>query len=787
MKALDRKLIRDLWQMKGQILAISIVIVGGVSTFVMLKSTMDSLYRTRARFYKEYRFADVFGTLKRAPDSVKSSIAEIPGVDKVETRIVADVKLDIKGFGEPVTARLVSIPDEGKPLLNGVYLRKGRTIEVGKDDEVIVNEAFAEAHSLKPGDTFGAIINGKKKELVVTGIGLSPEFVMQIRPGGISPDFKRYGILWIGRSSLESAYDMKGAFNSVVLTVEPGTRPEDVIVRLDDILDRYGGLGAISRENQISHRFLNEEFRQLQASARIFPAIFIGVAAFLLNVVLSRLVSTQRDQIAILKAFGYTNLAIGLHYLRMVTVVILVGISGGIAVGVWFGRALGNVYMEFYRFPYLLYELAPSVVITASLITIAASVAGTLHSVLRAAKLPPAEAMRPEPPARYKETVLERIGFQRFLSQPTRMILRNIERRPVKSILSIIGIAFACGIMIAARFSNDAINYMIEIQFRLARRDDIAITFFEPVSRKVMHELRSVRGIGYTEVFRTVPVRLRSQHRSFRTIIQGMEPESRLHRLIDVNLRPIPVPQSGIVLTDYLGKLLRVKPGDTVTVEVLEGRRGTYEVPVVNLVEQYIGLSGYMDLSALNRLLREGDAVSGAYMTADSLYMSEIYRSLIDMPSVVGSMVRREEIRNFYDTQARVLLFFTFVASILAGSIAFGVVYNSARIALSERSRELASLRVLGYTRGEISYILLGELAILTIAAIPLGFWVGRGLCLLLVMALQSELYRVPLVVERGTYALGAAVVLVSAAVSSLIVRRRLDRLDLVAVLKTKE
>jgi len=787
MKALDKKLLRDLWRMKGQAVAIAIVIIGGVSTYVMMKSTMDSLQLTRAKYYQDFRFADVFATLKRAPHSVKARLLEIPGVDTVETRVVADVKLNVKGFGEPVTAKLVSIPDDGKPVLNRIYIRKGRSIEAGKDNEVIINESFAQAQSLNPGDTIGVIINGKMKEMIIVGIGLSPEYVMQIRPGGISPDFKRYGIMWMGRHGMETAYDMKGAFNNVVMTLERGANPDDVIIRLDNILDRYGGFGAISREYQMSHRFLNEEFRQLETSSRMFPAIFVSVSAFLLNVVVSRLISTQRDQIAILKAFGYTNLTIGLHYLKMISIIVLMGIAGGLAVGIWFGRLLGGVYMAFYRFPYLQYVLLPSVIMISFLIPLAAAVIGALFSIRRAAMLPPAEAMRPEPPVRYKETILERIGFQRFLSQPTRMIIRSIERRPVKSLITIIGIASACGIMIAARFATDSINYMIDVQFRLARSEDLAIAFFQPVSRKVVYEVASMRGIGHAEVFRSVPVRIRYGHRSYRTVIQGLEQGSTLNRLIDVHLKAVPVPASGIMLTDYLGKLLGVKPGDTVTVEVLEGRKTVREVPVVAFLEQYFGITAFMDLSALNHLLREGDAVTGAYVTADPLYMPEIFRKLVYMPSVIGSVVRKDEIRNFHDTQAQVLLFFTFVASILAGSIAFGVVYNSARIALSEKSRELASLRVLGYTRGEISYILLGELAILTLVAIPLGFWIGKGLSYFLVLALQSELYRVPLIVERGTYALGATVVLVSATVSGIIVRRRLDRLDLVGVLKSKD
>ncbi|MEW6110049.1 MAG: FtsX-like permease family protein [Nitrospirota bacterium] len=788
MKALDRKLWRDLWMMKGQAFAIALVIVSGVSTFVMLVSTMQSLNMTRSRFYREYGFADVFASLKRAPESLKTRIGEIPGADRVETRVVADVKLDIKGYPEPVTAKLVSVPDSGKPLLNRLYMRKGRMVDPWKDNEVVVSEAFADAHGFSPGDSFGAVINGKWKTLVITGVALSPEFVLQVRPGAISPDFKRYAILWMGRNALGKAYDMEGAFNNLVLTLSEDAAIEDFLVRLDNILNRYGGLGSYGRKDQMSHRYLTEEFRQLERSAEIYPVIFMAVAAFLLNVVISRTISTQREQIAALKAFGYSNMDIGMHYVKLVILIVLIGVAGGFAAGAWLGKGLGNIYMEFYRFPYLMYELQPSVVLTAAFVAISAALAGTVYSVWKAAvMLTPAEAMRPEPPARYRKTVIERIGLGRFLSQPTRIIVRNIERRPIRALLSVTGISLACAIMIAGGFFQDAVDFMVDVQFRLSQKEDMSVTFIEPTSRKALYELKSIRGVEHAEVFRSVPVRLKFEHNSYRTSIKGIETGNRLHFLLNTKLEQIDLPPSGIVLTDYLGNILGVRPGDMLTVEVLEGARPVLQVPVVGLVSQYIGLMGYMDLEALNRLMSEGNAVSGAYMTTDSLYQQEIYRRLVEMPRVAGTVVRKDEIRNFYETQAEYLLFFTFVATILAGTIALGVVYNSARIALAERNRELASLRVLGYTRAEISYIFLGELGLLALAAIPLGFIIGRGMCAYIARALESDLFRIPVVIGHGTYSLAATVVIVSACLSGLIVRHRLDHLDLVAVLKTKE
>ena len=787
MKSLDKKLFRDLWHLKGQVFAITLVIMSGVSTFVMFRATMDSLYLTRDRFYAENGFADVFAPLKRAPESLAERIRAIPGVGQVETRVAADVKLDIEGFGEPVTARLVSLPDHGRPQLNRLYLRQGRLPQPGRSDEVVVSEAFAQAHRFVPGSTFGAVINGRWKTLAVVGVALSPEFVLQVRPGAISPDFKRYGILWMGRKALGTAYDMEGAFNEVSLTVAPGGRTEDVIRRLDDILDRYGGFGAYGRKDQLSHRFLSEEFRQLQQSARIYPSIFIGVAAFLLNVVITRTVSTQREQIAALKAFGYTTTDVTVHFVKLVLLVVALGTVCGTVLGVRLGRGLGNIYMEFYRFPFFLFTLRPAVVATAAGITAAAAVLGTLHSVWKTVRISPAQAMRPEQPARYRATIVERVLPARLLSQPTRIILRNLERRPVKALLSIVGIALACSIMIIGGFFEDTIRSMVDIQFRQCHREDMTVTYIDATSLRSAYELKGLPGVQRVEPFRAVPVRFRNENRTYRTAVRGIADDSRLYRLLDRDLRPVPVPKEGILLTDYLGGILGVRPGDNVTVEVLEGSRPVRQVRVAGLVQEYIGLMGYMDLDALNRLLREGRAISGVSLTVDPLFQDDLYRTLVRMPRVAGAVVRQDEIRNFYETQAEAMLFFTFVATVLAGIIAFGVVYNSARISLAERSRELASLRVLGYTRGEISYILLGELGLLTLLAIPLGFVLGRWLCSYVAVALSSDLFRIPVVTAAATYSLAATVVLASAAFSSLIVRHRLDHLDLVEVLKTRE
>jgi putative ABC transport system permease protein len=787
MRALDRKLWRELWKMRMQALAIGLVIVSGVSVFIMSLSTLDSLYETRERYYRDNHFADVFATLKRAPLSLARRIEAIPGVDKVETRVVAYVNLDVEGFADPVSGHLISLPDNSPGLLNRIHLRKGRLVEPGHDDEIVLSEEFANAHGLQPGDRLQATINGRQKRLTIVGIALSPEYIYQIAPGAMFPDYPRYGVLWMARKPLATAYDMDGAFNNVTLTLVKGASELDVIDRLDDILADYGGIGAIARKDQLSNRFLSEELKQQETIATVFPVIFFGVAAFLLNVVLSRLIRLEREQIATLKAFGYSDLAVGLHYIKLVLLIVALGALGGIGAGIWMGKSLSGIYTEFYSLPFLIYVLKPGVVAAAVLISMLVAVLGTLHAVTSAARQPPAQAMRPEPPAIYHATLVERLGLQRWFNQPTRMILRHIERHPLKSLLTTLGISMACGIIMVSGFQEGAMDYMVEVQYGMSQREDMIAIYTEPTSERSLYSLRSLQGVEHAEGFREAPVNVRFGHRSHRTSVHGVEPDGSLMRLLDTDLETIEIPRAGVIMTDYLAELLHIRPGDRLTVEVLEGSRPTVEVPVVALAKQYLGLNVYMQRRALNRLLKEGEAISGALLKVDKAYQRDIYADLKGMPRIAGVVEQASSIQAFYDTVAQSILFFAFISTLLGATISFGVVYNSMRIALSERSRELASLRVLGFERGEVAYILLGELALLTLVAIPIGLLVGYGLCAYLAFQFDSDLYRVPLVLGIRVYALAALVIVVSSIVSAIMIWRNLAHLDMVAVLKTKE
>lgn len=783
---LDRKLVRDLWGIRGQALAIAAVVAAGVAIWVLMLTTFQSLGTTQRLYYQRYRFGDVFAGLKRAPDWVAGDIAAIPGVARVETRVVTEVTLDMPDLVAPASARLVSIPAPHRPVLNDVFLRRGRFPEAGADaDEVLLSEGFADAHGLGPGDSLTAVINGRRRRLAVVGVALSPEFVYVIRPGELLPDDRRFAVIWMPRRALAAATDMDGAFNDVSLLLDPGEAAAAVIPRLDRVLAPWGGRGAVPRALQPSNFYLSSELEGLRAFGSVLPVVFLAVAAFLLNVVLARTVALQRGQIAAIKALGYGNRAVGLHYVKWALVVAGLGAALGTGLGAWLGRGMTEMYTNFFDFPILHYRLAGGVVAEAVVISLAAAVVGALAAVRRAVSLPPAEAMRPDPPASFSPSLPERLGLH--LSQPIRIVLRTMERHPGRTLLSVAGIAFGGSLVVAGVFSLDSVDLLLFRQFGLAQRYDAMVTFTEPTSAAALEDLARYPGVRAVEPMRSVPVRLRCGHRSRATAITSLVTGSQLSRVIDRDGRVVEPPEDGLLLSATLARVLGAKPGDELTVEVLEGRRPVRRVPVVRLVHEYMGTNAYMSLPALHRLLEEGPSVSGAYLAVDSAERDALYRELKRAPRVAGVMLRRAALDSFNQTMGEMVGAVRAVSMLFAAIIAAGVVYNGARISLSERRRELATLRVVGFTRAEIATILLGEIACVTVVALPLSLLIGYGLAALVVKMYDTEVWRMPLAVSPATYALAAITVIAATLASAWVVRRKLDRLDLIAVLKTRE
>lgn len=784
---LDRKLLRDFRGMIGQALAIALVIAGGVSLFLVMAGMTGSLEETRRAYYERYRFADIWAPAVRAPEAVADRIRAIPGVMAVETRVQSAALLDMDRMSEPATGMVLSLPDRRLPEANRIHLVSGRMPASGMRSEVVVLDSFAKAHALELGDTIEATLHARRARLTVVGTALSPEHVYAIAPGQLIPDDRLFAVLWMSREALGFATDQDGAFNEAQIRLLRGASEEAVIAEVDDILAPYGAPGAYGRDGQFSDIFLSSELNQLVTMARILPPIFLAVAAFLVNVVISRVIAVEREQIGLLKAFGYSDTAVLMHYLKLVALIGLIGLVFGSAVGIALGRWMAVMYAQYFHFPFLIFRADPTTFALATGITAAAIGGGAFLAARSAARLRPAVAMVPAPPPDYSKALGAAVSGLAFIDQQSRMILRQLFRFPWRGGFTMMGVAASIMLLVSTLFFLDSMQRMVEVYFEVANRYDVSVSLVQPRSRRAYHELTRAPGVLADEPYRAVPVRLRYGPREERAALTGLVEDGELSRLVDDRLQPVIPPPGGLVLSRDLAEKLGVGAGDTLEIEVTEGRRPVLFVPVSAVTTTFIGSAAHMRLDDLNRLVGEADLVSGAYLLLDPHDADALFVELKQAPGVAGVSLHSLAARNFQEILDQSLGWSVLIYTLFAGMIALGVIYNSVRISYAERARELASLRVLGFTRGEVSYVLLGEIAFVTLLALPLGCLAGAGLAWYLAGAMSSEIFRLPFVIQPSTFANAIGVVIVIAIGSGLIVRRQIDRLDLIAVLKTRE
>lgn len=784
---LDAKLLRDLWRIKTQAAAISLVIAVGVMLLVMMDGMVNSLEQTRLAYYDRYRLADVFAPVKRAPRHILNDIANIEGVAAVEGRVVGGALIDLDDQAAPVRAQAVSLPDFKTPRLNDVYLAEGRMLNASHRDEVILLEGFARAHGLGPGDTLSATMYGARRKFHIVGLAQAPEFLYTTAPGELVPDDGRFAVLWMSEDALEAAFDLKGAFNEALIALERGAGEQAVIARVDHVLDNYGGVGAYGREDLVSDRFIVDEIKSARMSSRVVPPVFMAVASFLLYIVISRIVSAERMQIGLLKAFGYSSVEVGAHYFKLVMAIALTGAAIGCALGVWAGHGLAGYYQVYYKFPFLLFRVDAAAFLTAVSVSVVTAAAGGVVVLRKVFALAPAVAMRPPAPADYSRTAGLFDRLKRYLDQPSRMVIRRILRQPARAGVAVIGIAAGMGLSVATLGVMSGFDRAIDLSFSVIDRSDAVVSFVEPLGPKTIYALERMDGVVEVEPFRSVSVILRNGVKTHRTAISGLVPEPRLNRAMSEDLSPIYIRDDGIILSTPLLKKLDIMPGDMLTVDVREGRRPVLSIPVVGQAETLLGAPAYMELSAVNRLLKEPMRASGAYLRLDANKAEEVYEELKDMPAVAGVSLRDDAYNAFEKIMDEGAGATRFIMAAVAALITFGIVFNSARIAFAERSHDLASLRVIGFTKGEAAFVLLGELALITLAALPIGAFIGAGLAGAMAAGFSTDLYTIPAQIGPTSFGYAALAVLIAALASGLLVKRDVDRLDLIAALKSRE
>jgi putative ABC transport system permease protein len=784
-KALNTKLFRDMSNMRGAVFTITLVVASGIAAFVTLRGTFLSMVRTRDNYYATDRLGDVFADLERAPNALAAKLEDLPGVERVYTRVMGSARIPLEELEEPAQAQVLSLPTHGEPPLNGVRLLAGRMPSNDRDDEALLVEMFASTHEITPGRVLKAIIEGRERTIRIVGIAMSPEFVLSVPANGQAPAPERFAILWMPRPAVEAAYDLRGAFNNVVLGLSPEAKPEAAIDALDRVLDRYGGLGAYGRDRQISNYFLSQDLASLSLMATVAPIIFLAVAAFLLNVVLTRLVELDRPQIATLKAVGYSNREVGLHYFELTMVIALSGGALGLVLGRWLGTHMTAMYTVFYRMPSLSYRLGLDLALSAIFASLAAGVVGSAIAVRRVSALPPAEAMRPAAPPSYRRgAFIATLGG--LLTASARMVARELLRRPSRTIMSALGIAAATGIVILGQFFTDGMGFLIDYYMQKAQRETISVTFVSPVPEASVRALASVPGVEDVQWQTMMPVRVRAGHRERTVSLIGHAERHSMRPLLDDRGDEVGLHANEVLFTGTLAQVLDIEPGDRVTIEPMQGDRSPRTITMTGTLDELMGLWIHMPSEKVHTLLGNEPLAMGATLMVQKDSVKKVQAEITDMPAV-ASVLRKDLAIAEFRRQTGSMTTFSFILTLFAVVIAVSVVYNNARVALSMRGRELASLRVLGFTRGEISSILIGELAVQVIIGIPIGLWFGRTLVIGMLLASDQEAFRFPMNVSAHTYAVAALVTTLAAIGSALLVRRKLDKLDLIEVLKTRE
>ena len=786
MHPLDHKLMRDLWRLRLQVAAIALLIACGVSVAVMAFSTQEALVTAQRAYYEQTRFGDLFATATRAPLALVGDLARIDGVVAVDARALKAGLMEVPGLLRPAIVRLISLPDDDRRALNHVVVVAGRLPDPLRSDEAVALKTFLDAAHISLGERLSMVINGHALRFTIVGAVLSPEYVYV--PGASPmPDDAHQGVLWAPRGAVERPTGLGGAFSAVSFALAPRASEAAAIAAIDRALAPYGGEPAYTRADQISDKFQQDRIQRLGIMAEVLPPVFLIVAAAMVHLVLSRMVETEREQIGLLKAFGYGDLEAAALYVKLAALIAVLGVAVGGAVGGWLGQSMTALLAQFMRFPHLAARFSWTAFAVAGVLSIVAAVGGSLMAVRRAVRMSPAVAMQPLTPTSFRRRAIGRGSLSRMLDQPTRMIVRNLERFPMRAALTVAGLSVSLSLLVGSQFLYGSLDAVVEDTYFRAHRWTDEVSFGDLRDVHAVSALAHLPAVLRAEPFRNAPARLRAHARDERIALVGLEDGAELARPLDANGRRIDFEGRGVVLSFALAARLGARPGDLVELEVTEGRRPRSLASVTAIAADYAGLTAYMARGALNQIMGEGDLASGADLVVAADERGHLYRAIASIPQVVGAASRDDTVSSFRTVVTDQLTIETVFFLGFAGAIAFGVAFNISRIALADRARDLATLRVLGFDPVECAYILSGELVFLALAATPLGFLGGVGLADALVTAFHRQDFYLSLPMTAKGLGLTFSVYLGAVLLAAGLVVQRIWRLDLVTVLKTRE
>ncbi len=792
MSVLHRKLGRELRASGLLLLAVVSIIAVGVACFVSMGAAYYNLNEAKRSYYRQCRMADFWMDLKKVPLTELDGLARLPGIAAIRPRIQFYATVDLENRNKPLNGLVLSLPDRREPVINDVVIRRGGYFSDRRRNEVIVSDAFAAHHHLAPGQWIHLVLNNRRQELFIVGTAISSEFVYLMPPGGLAPDRENYGVFYLKNSYAEEVFDFDGAANQVVGRLAPEVRddPRELFRRAEDLLAPYGVFLTTALADQASNNFLTQEIAGLRVFAVFMPAIFLAVAALVLNVLLGRLAEQQRTVMGTLKALGYSDRRVFWHFLELALAVGATGAVLGCGLGHWIGGWMTATYRAFYELPDLTNRLYWGVMLSAGAISIGCAVLGSLRGSRAVLRLQPAEAMRPKPPKRGGAVFLERVGwFWRRLSSDWRLVLRGVIRNRVRTLAGAFAAAMGSALLVSGFMMVDASQYMLDFQFKWIIKSDVDLALKDEQNDDALFEAARLPGVDRAEP--TLNVACTFSHGPYRKkgAVTGIAPGATLTVPRDVDARPIPIPPVGVVMTRKMAELLHVRPGDSVLVEPVKGLREPRRVCVRHVADSFMGLSVYADVGYLSRLIGEEYAVNGIQLATDRdpARLDALYRELKAMPALEAVSDRRAMVESLEKIFLEQMGIFTGALVVFAGVVFFGSILNASLINLAERQGEVATLRVLGYGPWRVGSLLLRENMIVTLVGTVLGMPIGYGLSVLSSWAYDTELFRFPVVSTPGTWIRTVALAVLFGLSAHLFVQRAIHRMNWLEALQAKE
>jgi len=786
---LSRKLLRDVRRTAGQFAAVGAVITCAMVVFISLWVAYGSLLVSRDRYYERYHFADFFAHLEKAPRSALAKAASIPGVWRVRGRIVKDVALEVEGNDGAPVGRIISMPESRSGLINDIHLVTGSYFPGAAANEVIVSQRFADANGLRLGSTFRATINERKEELRVVGTAYSPEYVYSISSAGQwMPNDAGFGIIFAKEKFVEDAFDMTNAFNDLVGLLRPGANVDAVLDAIKERLDQYGVYHKYARADQLSHHLLSEEIRQLRNSAIVTPMIFLAVAAVVIHVLLRRMTELQRTQIGLLCALGYSKLRVVAHYVSYALAVAVAGAVPGTVIGYLLARKWLALYNRFFDFPALYMHFSAWTVAKAFLLAGGMCVLGAMRSAWRVLQLQPAVAIRPQTPLSTRVVHLSSLsGPWMRLPLTWRLTARNTLREWHRAFFNLAGVALAVVILMVATVITDWMDFIIAFQFGLVDRSDIHVDFVTERSRAAVLDIASLEGVRRAEGILQFGAELRNGWRTKTVLVLGLPRDSRIYRVYDTTGRRVALPPDGLVVPDRVAKSLRLSRGSQLLVDPYLKDKDERPALVRAIVDQYMGLTVYASRQYLADFLREPGAVNGALVRADPDDIPALIRTLDDLPAVRSVNATGDILGGFEETVSDLSRVMQAILTLFAAIIAFAVIYNSSAVSIAEQARDLACMCSLGFERQSVAQVATNDIMPLGLLGTAAGLVLGVMACQGLARLYESDLYKLPVVIEPDRLALVVAVVLVFQLVARWASARRVLRIDIVRTLKSRE